>query len=160
MDLTEKHPIWCQASVSRSIEPVRWVGMWRAWTVGPHGDPSHGLIHFVYPHGFLNQFWGLNLPSKNWRPDFFWGIPVGCIKAYSFWIMGYKLIKLRNLDWQTVVNGITNGNQCSKPLTRPAISGGGRMSILKCTPPKFSSLPLKNDGLKFEDYIYFPFGSR
>ena len=27
------------------------------------------------------------------------------------------------------------------------------MSILKCTPPKFHSLPLKNDGLKFEDYI-------
>ena len=30
--------------------------------------------------------------------------------------------------------------------------------ILKCTPPKFNSLPLKSDGLKFEDYITFLLG--
>ena len=35
--------------------------------------------------------------------------------------------------------------------------GAGRCHP-QCTPPKFNSLPLKNDGLKFEDYITFLLG--
>ena len=62
MDLTKNIPSdTCQASVSRSIEPVRWGTEWfRRLVGGGRGGwstpPTHGLINFVDPDGFLNQF--------------------------------------------------------------------------------------------------------